>query len=111
MPTLRINFINKQIPKDLMEIDKELILKVAKNARLSLAEEEVKEFIPQFKEILNAFSELSKVNTENINPSFHPIELKNSSREDTPKECVPTEKLLENAKHKKGNYFLGPKAL
>lgn len=94
-----------------MEVNKELIEKVAKNARLKLTEEEIKEFIPQLKEILNAFSEISKVNTSKVKPSFQPIEIKNSLREDIPKECIPTKKLLENSKHKKGNYFLGPKAL
>jgi len=94
-----------------MEINKELILKVAKNARLKLTEEEVKEFVPQFKEILNTFSELDKVKTDNVKPSFHPIEIKNALREDEPKECVPSEELLKNAKHKKNSYFLGPKAL
>lgn len=94
-----------------MEINKELITKVAKNARLSLSDEEIKEFVPQFKEILKTFSEISKVNTDNIKPSFQPIELKNKLREDIPKASVPTEELLKNTKHKKDNYFLGPKAL
>ena len=94
-----------------MEVNKELILRVAKNAKLNLTEEEIKEFIPQFKEILNSFSELDKVNTKNTKPSFHPIEIKNALREDIPKECVPKEEILKNAKHKKDPYFLGPKAL
>lgn len=94
-----------------MEINKELILRVAKNARLNLTEEEIKEFVPQFKEILNAFSELDEVKTDNTKPSFHPIEIKNALREDTPKECLPKEEILKNSRHKKDNYFLGPKAL
>lgn len=94
-----------------MEVNRELILRVAKNARLNLTEEEVKEFVPQFKEILNSFKELDKVKTDNVKPSFHPIEIKNSVREDVTKECVPQKEILKNAKHKKDSYFLGPKAL
>lgn len=94
-----------------MEVNKELILKVAKNARLRLTENEVKEFLPQFKEILNAFSELDKVNTNNTKPSFQPINIRNAIREDSPKECVKTDEILKNTKHKKDSYFLGPKAL
>lgn len=94
-----------------MEVNKELIIKVAKNAKLNLSQEEIKEFIPQFNEILNAFSKLDKVNTNNVKPSFHPIEIKNSTREDKEKECVTQEEILKNAKHKKDSYFLGPKAL
>ncbi len=94
-----------------MEINKDLILKVAKNSRLKLTEEEINEFVPQFREILNTFSEISKVKTDSVKPSFNPVELKNVVREDMPGECVQTDELLKNAKHKKGKYFLGPKAL
>ena len=94
-----------------MEINKELILKVAKNARLNLTEKEIEEFLPQFQEILKNFEEISKVNTDNIKPSFHPIEIKNALRQDKEKECIPQEEILKNSKHKKDGYFLGPKAL
>ncbi len=94
-----------------MDINKEIILKVAKNARLNLTEDEVKEFLPQFKEILSTFSELSKVNTEKVKPSFQPIEIKNALRDDEPKECVSQDEILKNATNKKNGYFLGPKAL
>ncbi len=94
-----------------MEVNKELISKVAKNARLSLTDEEIKEFIPQFKEILESFKELNKINTEKIKPSFQPIEIKNVLREDTPKPCISTEIILNNTKHKENNYFKGPRAL
>ena len=94
-----------------MQVNAELIRKVAKNARLNLTEEEVKEFEPQFKEILESFSELSKVDTKDVKPSFQPIEIKNHLREDDVGESIEREELLKNTKHKKDGYFLGPKAL
>jgi len=94
-----------------MEVTKDLILKVAKNARLNLTESEIKEFIPQFNEILKYFEQLSKVNTDKVNPSFHPIEIKNALREDIPQKSVSKEEILKNSFHKKNGYFLGPKAL
>lgn len=94
-----------------MDINKELVLKVAKNARLNLTEEEIKEFVPQFKEILTTFSELSKVNTDKVKPSFQPLEIKNALREDQEKECVSQEDILKNTAHKRNGYFLGPRAL
>ena len=94
-----------------MNIDKELIIKVAKNARLKLTESEIKEFIPQLKEVLESFSQLSKVNTDKVKPSFQPIEVKNKVREDIIKESIDVRELLKNTKHKKDNYFLGPKTL
>ena len=63
-----------------MKINKDLILKVAKNARLNLIESEVDEFLPQFKEILDTFSKISKINVKHIKASFQPIEIKNGVR-------------------------------
>ncbi|MBS3167719.1 Asp-tRNA(Asn)/Glu-tRNA(Gln) amidotransferase subunit GatC [Candidatus Woesearchaeota archaeon] len=94
-----------------MDINKELILKVAKNARLELTDQEIKEFLPQLKEVLNSFSELSKINTDKINPSFQPIDIKNKLREDQEEPSIDNKELLKNTKHKKDNYFLGPKAI
>ena len=77
-----------------MDINKELILKVAKNARLELTDQEIKEFLPQLKEVLNSFSELSKINTDKINPSFQPIDIKNKLREDQEEPSIDNKNLL-----------------
>jgi aspartyl-tRNA(Asn)/glutamyl-tRNA(Gln) amidotransferase subunit C len=94
-----------------MKVDKDLIKHVAEVARLNLTEKEIEEFLPQLKEILSAFSEIQEVNTENIKPSFHPIEIKNSEREDIPKEPLSNEIALKNTKHKKDGYIKGPKII
>jgi aspartyl-tRNA(Asn)/glutamyl-tRNA(Gln) amidotransferase subunit C len=94
-----------------MEIDRTLIQHVAEVARINLSEPEIKEFLPQLKEIIKAFSEIQEVNTDNTEPSFHPIELKNALREDTPKKGLSNEEALRNTKHRKDGYFKGPKIL
>ncbi|MFH0936069.1 MAG: Asp-tRNA(Asn)/Glu-tRNA(Gln) amidotransferase subunit GatC [Candidatus Woesearchaeota archaeon] len=94
-----------------MNIDKDLIKKVAKNARLNLTESEIKEFLPQLKEILNSFSVINDVNTDNIKPSFQPIEIKNVYREDKVEKSLTQREALANTKHKKDGFFKGPKAI
>ena len=94
-----------------MKVDKELIEHVANVARLKLTNEEIKEFLPQLKEILKAFEELQQVNTDKTKPSYHPIELKNAMREDIPKACLPNEQALKNTQHKNKGYFKGPKVV
>ena len=94
-----------------MEVNKELIKKVAANARLKLTDEEISKFIPELKEILEHFSKLNKLKTDNVKPSFHPIELKNVMREDVAKKSLSQEEALSNTRHKKDNYFKGPRAL
>ena len=70
-----------------------------------------KKFLPQLKEIIKAFSEIQEVNTDNTEPSFHPIELKNVWRDDNPKISFDNEVALKNTQHKKDGYFKGPKIL
>jgi aspartyl-tRNA(Asn)/glutamyl-tRNA(Gln) amidotransferase subunit C len=94
-----------------MELNQELIKHVAKTARLSLSKKEINEFLPQLKEILDAFSEISEVDTKNVDPSYQPVELKNITRKDIPKECLEQEDAFKNTKHKKEGYFKGPRVI
>ncbi len=94
-----------------MEIDTELIVHVADVARLKLSEEEIKEFLPQLKEIIKAFSELKEVDTDGIVPSFQPVEMKDAMREDRPEKSLKVEEALQNAGSTKDGYFKGPRVM
>jgi len=97
---------------DIMEywkIDKKLVEHVAKIARLSLTEQEIKKFTKQLEDILETFKEIGKVNTKNVEPSFHPQRIKNVWREDKPKKWKWNP--LGNTKHKEDRYFKGPRAV
>ncbi|MFH1332536.1 MAG: Asp-tRNA(Asn)/Glu-tRNA(Gln) amidotransferase subunit GatC [archaeon] len=93
-----------------MKVDKELIIRVAKNARLNLSAKEVNEFIKDFEDILGNFSVLDKVDVKDVEPSFQPIPVKNVFREDNVGVCLSQDDALSNAAHKKDGYFKGPKA-
>jgi len=94
-----------------MEITPDIVRKVAANARLKLKEEEVKKFAAELKEILAAFKKLSEVDTKNVKPSFHAVEVKNVSRKDVPGKCLDREEALSLTPHKKNGYFRGPKVI
>lgn len=94
-----------------MKVDKELIKRVANNARLNLTDKEIDEFIPQLKDILDVFSKISEVDTKNVKESFHPVEIKNNVREDKVEKSLTQEEALRNTVHKKDGYFKGPKAI
>ena len=94
-----------------MKIDKELIEHVAAVARLKLTDKEIDEFIPQLKEVLDAFSSLKEVDTKGVIPSFQPVELKNVFRDDVVSDSLSQEDALLNTEHKKDGYFKGPKAV
>ena len=94
-----------------MKVDKGLIEQVASVARLKLTEKEVKKLAGDFKEILEAFSAISKCDTKGIKPSFQPVELKDITREDLVEDSLEQKDALSNAEHKKDGYFKGPKAV
>lgn len=94
-----------------METNRELIEKIASISRLNLTESEVNEFLPQLKEILNAFSKIKEIDTENVKPSFQPLEIKNVYREDKTEKCLSQEEALKNTKHKENGFFKGPKTI
>ena len=94
-----------------MKLDKELIEKVASVARLNLKESEIKKFLPQLKDILNALSKIDEIKTDKVKPSFQPVELKNRMREDKKGKCLTQEEALSNTEHKKDGYFKGPRAV
>ena len=94
-----------------MEVDRKLLEHVADVARIKLTEPEIKKFLPQLRELLEFFSKLNDINTENVKPSFQPVELKNALREDDEKECLSQEDALSLTEHKKDGYFKGPRAV
>ena len=94
-----------------VKVNRELLLKVAQNARLELTEKEIKTLLPQLQEILAAFEKIDEVEVKGVSPAFHPIPLQNRWREDKTEPCLSNEQALQNAKHQKAPYFKGPKAI
>ncbi len=94
-----------------MKVDAELIKRVAANARLNLSGNEIREFIPQFKEIIDYFSKLDEADVKDTKPSFQPVEIKNAVRADKAGASLTQEEALRNAQHKKDGYFKGPRAV
>jgi len=58
------------------------VLHVAKLAKLSLADEEIAKFTSQLSVVVDYFSELSKVDTTNVEPTSQTTGLMNVYRED-----------------------------
>lgn len=92
-------------------IDKETVKRVSKVARLELSDEETEKFSEDLGSILSAFKSLNEVNTDGIEPSFHPFEIKNVFREDKVEPSLKQEDALKNAEQKEGKLFKGPRAV
>lgn len=93
------------------KVDRELLLKVAKNARLNLTEEEIKTILPQFKEMLATFQKISSLDVDGFSPAFHPVEIRNVFREDKVMPGLSQKDALKNSRQTKDGYFKGPKVV
>ncbi len=92
---------------DYQRIDRKLLEHIAEVSRLKLTDEELERFTEQLKVILGAFREIDEVDTEGVEPSFHPSELKDVLRED---EAKPWDwDPLSNSRHKERRQFKGPR--
>lgn len=94
-----------------MEVDRKLLEHVAEIARIKLSEEEIKKFLSQLKETLEFFSKLKEINTDNVKPSFQPVDIKNIMREDLEEKCLSQDDALSLTEHKKDGFFKGPRAV
>ena len=92
---------------DYQKIDRELLEHIAEVSRLKLTDEELERFTEQLKVIIDAFREIDEVDTEGVEPSFHPSELKDVLREDEAKPWGWDP--LGNSGHKERKQFKGPR--
>lgn len=70
---------------------------VAHLARLAITEEEAEKFTKQLDAIITFAEQLNELDTENVEPTSHVLELKNVLREDIPQKGLPREEVLKNA--------------
>lgn len=92
-------------------ITKKEIRHVAKLARLSITEEEATRYQKDLNSILNYVETLNEIDTTNIEPMSHVIEIKNVWRDDIPITKEDADKLLLNAPKREGRYYKVPKII
>lgn len=93
------------------KIDQGQVRKVAKLARLELAEAEVEEFTGQLSAILDYVEKMNELDTEGVEPLAHCLAISNVLREDGVAESLGTEAALANAPQRDGEFFKVPKIL
>ncbi len=94
-----------------MSISKEEVLHVAHLARLEFEEEELERFAEQLAAILSYVEKLGELDTSNIEPTYHALNMTNVFREDEIKESTPTEEALANAPERENGFFVVPKVI
>ena len=87
-------------------ISKEDVQHIAKLARMELGDKETGKFQKDLSSILDYFELLKEVNTDKVNPTFHPSEIKeNVMREDIARPDNIAYDLIKQAPDKKDRYI------
>lgn len=87
------------------------VLKVARLARLKLTEAEVADYTDKLGSILAYVDSLNEVDTDEVEPMVHAVELSNVFRTDEVRPSLPRSAALANAPKTDGQFFLVPQIL
>ena len=87
------------------------VQKVAKLARLKLSDQEVQTLTEQMGQVLGYVDILNELDTDDVEPMAHAVEVTNVLRKDKTAESLPREAALSNAPKTDGKYFLVPQIL
>lgn len=78
---------------------------IARLARVGLDDADVERYAAQLTVILDHFDALSRVLTEGVEPTAHPLPLYNVMRADEVSPSLPQATALQNAPEKEDGYF------
>ncbi|MCL0060849.1 Asp-tRNA(Asn)/Glu-tRNA(Gln) amidotransferase subunit GatC [Dehalococcoidia bacterium] len=88
-----------------MKLDREEVEHIARLARLGLSEAETEIFQSQLSDILENFDILQELDTGDIPPTAHVIEMKNVIRDDEVAPSLAQDDILANAPRQENGFF------
>lgn len=89
-------------------IDKKTIEHIAKLARLQVSEADAAKYSDDLSKALKNFEQISKIETNGVEPLLTPSEIQAFWREDAAKKEFTAEEMTANAPDKLGNLFKVP---
>lgn len=92
-------------------ISKDQVKHVAHLARLAVTDEEAEMLTEQLDKIIGFAEELNELDTDNVEPTTHVLELKNVLREDEVRNSVSVDEAMKNAPAQKDGQFKVPNIL
>ncbi len=93
------------------QISAELVRHIGKLSRIELSDAEVTAFVRQLGDVLEAFGKLQELDTENVTPMAHAVELQNVFGEDIPHTSLTPDEALANAPARVDDFFRVPKVI
>lgn len=94
-----------------MPVSREDVEYVAKLARIELTDEEKDTLASQLSSILGHIEKLNELDTDEVEPTFHVLDVRNVFREDEVRPSLPTGEIMKNAPERDGDFFRVPKII
>ena len=94
-----------------MSLSREQVEKVSLLARLRLSPEELERMTSQLQQIVGYIEQLAELDTENVEPLSHPVDMRNVFRADQVRPSTDRAEMLAGAPHTDGEYYLVPAVL
>lgn len=94
-----------------MELNKEMVAKLAKLAQLEFNPAEAESIRNDLQQMIGFVEKLNEIDTEGILPLTHISKTENSLREDVVQGSVDTETALSNAPERLEQFFTVPKVI
>jgi aspartyl-tRNA synthetase len=97
--------------EETQRITRDEVMHVAKLARLRLSDSEADAFQRELDAVLRHFATLQELDTEEVEPMSHVVDMKNVWREDTAGKSRERKSILENAPGREKDFFKVPRIL
>ncbi len=94
-----------------MKISKKDVVATAELARLEFDDETLSRFVRQLGDILGYIENLSELDTENVKPTSHVLELSTPLRKDEVKQSITQEQSLANSPSNEDGFFTVPRII
>jgi aspartyl-tRNA(Asn)/glutamyl-tRNA(Gln) amidotransferase subunit C len=94
-----------------MKITRQEVEHVATLARLELSEQEQEKLTAQLSNILTYVEKLNELDTKDVAPTSHVLDITNVIRDDTPDKSLPQDRALANAPDKAAGHYKVPKII
>ena len=92
-------------------IDLETVRHIGRLSRIELSDEQIQTFSKQLAAILDYFDKLQELDTENVEPMAHAVDIRNVLAADEPAESLSPDEALANAPQRDGDFFKVPKVI
>ncbi|ADR17998.1 Asp-tRNA(Asn)/Glu-tRNA(Gln) amidotransferase subunit GatC [Calditerrivibrio nitroreducens] len=84
---------------------------IAKLSKLTFEDKEIGRFVNELNSILDYINKLNELDTSDVEPTSHALDLTNVTRPDIPERVITREEALQNAPDEGYNHFKVPRII